>query len=1051
MPTYTDSTGITWNYTLSGGNATIRDGTLNAGSATTDGTGLSGAITIPSTIPYGVGDASYNVTGIGNYAFQNCSSLTSIDFSGTQVTTIGRSAFQSCTSLTSIIIPNSLTTIDYYVFQSCSSLETIDLGNSLETIDFRAFYNCSNLTSITIPDSVTAIGSQAFSNIASSFTVFVKDVDPNKTVVDIRALIDGVINGTATYLSLTSTPLAPSLSNVSFAYDGTTKYSATVVSNDLEGDNLTFDLSGTNATSFQITNYDACNNALLESKYPWDLNAPFAYSLTIKATDSDDLSAISLVSIAKTATADDLSTNNISGSTLKTVADQVSVSPKDLYDAGYTLEDLYDASYSATEARSAVQTEVTVIVTTMDSYSDAWDGHKMTVASVNGFSKEFAGPLDGSATLEETINLSSGDYTVTWSSGNYAGEKTVTITSADGTVLFYEEPSGGGVTNGSFTIVGSIGITSQQLADAGYDADAVLAAGYTQAEVDATLFIALSSTTIDKDAAIGTVIGDFQEGATYTVDDTTNFEISGNQLLSNVQFDYETTQSYDITITASDGSLNSSQNFTIQVVDVNEVPTNITLSSTTIDENAAIGTVIADLSCNDPDGDFITYTVNDTTNFEISGSQLLSKEQFDFETKATYNITITASDGTDSTSADFTITVNNVNEVPTNITLSSTTIDENVASGTVIGDLSCNDPEGDNITYTVDDTTNFEISGNQLLSNESFDFEITNSYNIAITASDGSLNSNQYFTITVNNVNEVPTNITLSSTTIDENAGADTIIGDLSCNDPEGDNITYTVDDTTNFKISGSLLLSKVQFDYETTQSYNITITASDGLLNSSAIFTITVNNVVETASDLYNANVQGAILKTTADNDGITTQQLLDAGYTVDNLIAAGICFPADTPVNTDQGTVAIDKIDVSKHTIRGKRIVAITQTITHEKHIVCIKKDAFAKNVPSQDTLTTQNHCFFYNGNMVKAKHLVNKLDNVVLVKYDGCILYNVLQDKHETMVINNLIAETFYPEHGIAKMYRYFSENKVSPEMQYNIMVQVANEYKKKNLTK
>ena len=80
-------------------------------------------------------------------------------------------------------------------------------------------------------------------------------------------------------------------------------------------------------------------------------------------------------------------------------------------------------------------------------------------------------------------------------------------------------------------------------------------------------------------------------------------------MLSKVQFDYETTQSYNITITASDGSLNSTQNFTIQVVDVNEVPTNITLSSTTIDENAAIGTVIADLSCNDPEGDNITYTV----------------------------------------------------------------------------------------------------------------------------------------------------------------------------------------------------------------------------------------------------------------------------------------------------------------------------------------------------------------------------------------------------------------------------------------------------------
>ena len=46
MSVYTDSTGL-WNYTLNGGNATIGDGSWNGGSATTLGTSLSGAITIP--------------------------------------------------------------------------------------------------------------------------------------------------------------------------------------------------------------------------------------------------------------------------------------------------------------------------------------------------------------------------------------------------------------------------------------------------------------------------------------------------------------------------------------------------------------------------------------------------------------------------------------------------------------------------------------------------------------------------------------------------------------------------------------------------------------------------------------------------------------------------------------------------------------------------------------------------------------------------------------------------------------------------------------------
>ena len=222
--------------------------------------------------------------------------------------------------------------------------------------------------------------------------------------------------------------------------------------------------------------------------------------------------------------------------------------------------------------------------------------------------------------------------------------------------------------------------------------------------------------------------------------------------------------------------------------------------------------------------------------------------------------------------------------------------------------------------------------------------------------------------------------------------------------------------------------------------------------------FTLTQDDgsCTATAAHLYSIPLTATPLKTSADTYSITTQQLVAAGYTNQQLLDAGyvqsdICFVAGTPVNTDQGAVAIDKIDVSKHTIRGKRVVAVTKTIADEKHLVRIRKDALAKNVPSQDTLTTQNHTFFYNGNMVEAKQLVNQLDNVDLVKYDGSTLYNVLQDKHEKMVVNNLIAETLHPEHGIAIMTRYFIENNVSSEMQNKFAAKVNNEYKKQNLTK
>jgi hypothetical protein len=303
--------------------------------------------------------------------------------------------------------------------------------------------------------------------------------------------------------------------------------------------------------------------------------------------------------------------------------------------------------------------------------------------------------------------------------------------------------------------------------------------------------------------------------------------------------------------------------------------------------------------------------------------------------------------------------------------------------------------------------------------------------------------------------NYAPSTPTLSDISCNENTP---YTATVSATDDNGDALTFSLSgaDAADFTLTGTSLSANAVFDFETKTTYNITITASDGSLNTSADFTITVNNVVESASELFNANVQGTELKTSADHAGITTQQLVAAGYTNQQLLDAGyaqsnICFVAGTPINTDQGAVAIDKLDVSKHTIRGKPIVAVTKTIADEKHLVRIRKDALAKNVPSQDTLTTQNHTFFYNGNMVEANKLVSQLDNVGLVKYDGSTLYNVLQDKHEKMVVNNLIAETLHPEHGIAKMTRYFIENKVSPEMQNAICAKVNSEYKKKNLTK
>ena len=103
---------------------------------------------------------------IGDYAFQNCSSLTSIDLPES-LTSIGDYAFQNCSSLASIDLPESLTSIGNYAFLNCSSLTLTYLPAGVTSIGKMAFSYCTSLTSITLPAGVTSIGKMAFSYCTS--------------------------------------------------------------------------------------------------------------------------------------------------------------------------------------------------------------------------------------------------------------------------------------------------------------------------------------------------------------------------------------------------------------------------------------------------------------------------------------------------------------------------------------------------------------------------------------------------------------------------------------------------------------------------------------------------------------------------------------------------------------------------------------------------------------------------------------------------------------------------------------------------------------------
>ncbi len=104
-----------------------------------------------------------DVTSIGAFAFNNCTSLVSITLSD-KITAISASTFEGCTALESVSIPDAVTTIGDSAFAGCTALASVAYGDdtSIQTIGAKAFMNCASLANVIICNGVTAIGADAY-------------------------------------------------------------------------------------------------------------------------------------------------------------------------------------------------------------------------------------------------------------------------------------------------------------------------------------------------------------------------------------------------------------------------------------------------------------------------------------------------------------------------------------------------------------------------------------------------------------------------------------------------------------------------------------------------------------------------------------------------------------------------------------------------------------------------------------------------------------------------------------------------------------------------
>lgn len=318
---------------------------------------------------------------------------------------------------------------------------------------------------------------------------------------------------------------------------------------------------------------------------------------------------------------------------------------------------------------------------------------------------------------------------------------------------------------------------------------------------------------------------------------------------------------------------NDSATVTISVTCVNDAPSALALSSSTIAENAAGGTAIGTFTSTDVDSTAFTYTLvagtGSTNNgsFTIVGNELRSTAAFNFEATPTLAIRVrTDADGGTLEQA-FVVTVTNANEAPTDFTPASSTLAENQAIGATVATLGGVDPDaGDTFTYSLvsgagsTDNAQFSIAGNVLRVAVVQDYEASSNkqrtVRIQVTDASG-LTFARAHVIDITNVDEAPGSIALTGTTFPETAAAGALVGTLSATDPEGGALTYSLvagtgsADNSKFAIVGTQLQTAATYDFEAQSSFQVRIRVTDATsLSSEQTFTLTATDVNEAPVD---------------------------------------------------------------------------------------------------------------------------------------------------------------------------------------------------------
>ncbi len=374
------------------------------------------------------------------------------------------------------------------------------------------------------------------------------------------------------------------------------------------------------------------------------------------------------------------------------------------------------------------------------------------------------------------------------------------------------------------------------------------------------------------------------------------------------------------------------EKITVTVTNVNEAPTNVTISAGgTVAENADVGAVVATLATQDPDGigDTHAYTIVANQNGDalpnghpffaigtgVHAGKIVLRASLDDAQVGTHDLWIRSQDQDGfSVVRRVTVTVNNVNEAPTDVAIAAGgRVRQDAEVGATVATLSTADPDAGNThSYTiVADAGGTEIPGghalfqiqegtNRIVLRTALAEVNRGAHDVWIRSEDqGGLVTIKKVTVTVTEPAMAPSDIQLSNAAVRELSTNSTLVGVLSATDGnQDDTLTYTfanalagsnglVSADGRFKIvpvevtAGGEIRYEVQvangfrLDFEQARAHTIKVTVTDeNGLSFTRDLTINVTDLAiestagSAANDVFKAGAGRDVLRGNAGND---------------------------------------------------------------------------------------------------------------------------------------------------------------------------------------